>query len=152
MERTAYGATVTKLYKTFLATYLSVGSVIRVVLVNEDHGWPAFFCTDGNATVQKILEAFADLEPRLNKTSTMSNRSRGLDNNNCIAPGPSWRQPHSPTSIHIAILSLFLSYFNVHLSLVVNLGRLSRATPHLPHRDQSRAADRFALGETSMTL
>jgi len=31
-----------------------------VVLVKEDHGWYAFFCTDPNASVQDILEAFAD--------------------------------------------------------------------------------------------
>jgi hypothetical protein len=60
VECTVYGETVTKLYKTFLATYPPVGSMIRVVLVDEDHGWQAFFCTDPNATVQEILEAFAD--------------------------------------------------------------------------------------------
>jgi hypothetical protein len=31
-----------------------------VVLVREDHGWAAFFCTDAQATVQQILEAVAD--------------------------------------------------------------------------------------------
>ena len=50
----------TKTYKTFLATYPPVGCVIRVVLIKEDHGWYAFFCTDSNASVQEILEAFAD--------------------------------------------------------------------------------------------
>ncbi len=34
--------------------------MIRVVLVKEDHGWYAFFCTDPNASIQEILEAFAD--------------------------------------------------------------------------------------------
>ena len=57
---TLYGQTVTKTYKTFLATYRPVGGVIRVVLVQEEHGWFAFFCTDANASVQEILEAFAD--------------------------------------------------------------------------------------------
>ena len=57
---TLYGATVTKTYKTFLATYPPVGGVIRVVLVKEDHGWYAFFCTDPTASVVEILEAFAD--------------------------------------------------------------------------------------------
>ena len=57
---TVYGETTTKTYKTFLATYAPVGGVIRVVLVKEDHGWYAFFCTDPNASVQEILEAFAD--------------------------------------------------------------------------------------------
>ena len=55
-----YGKATTKTYKTFLATYAPVGGVIRVVLVKEDHGWYAFFCTDPNASVQEILEAFAD--------------------------------------------------------------------------------------------
>ena len=57
---TVYGETTTKTYKTFLATYAPVGGVIRVVLVKEDHGWYAFFCTDPNASVKEILEAFAD--------------------------------------------------------------------------------------------
>jgi hypothetical protein len=35
---TEYGVTVTKLYKTFLATYPPVGSMIRVFLVDEDYG------------------------------------------------------------------------------------------------------------------
>jgi hypothetical protein len=34
--------------------------VIGVVLVQEDHGCFAFFCTDPQATVVEILEAFAD--------------------------------------------------------------------------------------------
>lgn len=57
---TVYGEETTKTYKTFLATYRPVGGMIRVVLVKEDHGWHAFFCTDPNACVQEILEAFAD--------------------------------------------------------------------------------------------
>ncbi len=55
-----YGQTVSKTYKTFLATYPPVGGVIRVVLVKEDHGWYAFFCTAPDASVVEILEAFAD--------------------------------------------------------------------------------------------
>jgi hypothetical protein len=35
---TVYGETVTKLYTAFLATYPPVGSMIRVVLVDEDYG------------------------------------------------------------------------------------------------------------------
>ena len=46
VECLLYGETVTKTYKTFLATYPPVGGVIRVVLVNEDHGWLAFFFID----------------------------------------------------------------------------------------------------------
>lgn len=37
-----------------------MGGFVRVVLVKEEHGWYAFFCTDPNASVQEILEAFAD--------------------------------------------------------------------------------------------
>jgi hypothetical protein len=57
---TAYGQTVTKLYKTFLATYRPAGGVIRVVIVLEDHDWYPFFSTDPNATAVEIIEAFAD--------------------------------------------------------------------------------------------
>lgn len=57
---TLYGQEVAKTYKTFLATYPPAGGVIRVVLVKEEHGWAAFFCTDPTASVQEILEAFAD--------------------------------------------------------------------------------------------
>ena len=52
---TLYGEATTKTYKPFLATYAPVGGVLRVVLVKEDHGWYAFFCTDPNASVQEIL-------------------------------------------------------------------------------------------------
>jgi hypothetical protein len=57
---TVYGEATTKTYKTFLATYAPAGGVIRVVLVKEDHGWYAFFCTDPDAGIKDILEAFAD--------------------------------------------------------------------------------------------
>jgi len=57
---TLYGETVTKTYKTFLATWRPIAGVIRVVLVREDWGWEAFFCTNPDASVQEILEAFAD--------------------------------------------------------------------------------------------
>ena len=59
-EYTLYNKTVTKTYKTFLATYKPVGGVIRVVLVQEDHGCLAIFCTDPDATAVEILESFAD--------------------------------------------------------------------------------------------
>jgi hypothetical protein len=55
-----YNKTVTKTYKTFLATYKPVGGVIRVVLVKEDDGWVAYFCTLADATLAQILEAVAD--------------------------------------------------------------------------------------------
>jgi hypothetical protein len=54
-----YGKTITKTYKTFLATYAPVGGVIRVVLVREEN-WLAFFCTDPEATVEQILKAVVD--------------------------------------------------------------------------------------------
>jgi hypothetical protein len=60
IECTVYGKPSVKRYKTFLASYAPVGGTIRVVLVREDHGWFAFFCTDPVAGVQEILEAFAD--------------------------------------------------------------------------------------------
>lgn len=55
-----YGETVRKRYKTFLATWRPAGGVIRVVLVREDHGWRAYFCTDASASVADILELVAD--------------------------------------------------------------------------------------------
>jgi hypothetical protein len=57
---TVYGKPSVKNYKTFLATYAPADGVIRVALVQEEHGWYAFFCTDPLASVQEILEAFAD--------------------------------------------------------------------------------------------
>jgi hypothetical protein len=60
IECVLYNQTVTKTYKTFLATYVPAGGIIRVVLVKEDHGWFALFATDPNASVAEILEAFAD--------------------------------------------------------------------------------------------
>jgi len=57
---TVYGEAMTKIYKTFLATYRPVGGVIRVVLVKEEHGWYAFFSTDPMVSVKDILEALAD--------------------------------------------------------------------------------------------
>jgi hypothetical protein len=57
---TVYGKTVTKRYKTFLATYRPVGGPIRVVIVQEAHDWYPFFSTDPNATAVEIIEAFAD--------------------------------------------------------------------------------------------
>ena len=55
-----YGKATKKKYKTFLATYKPVGGVIRVVLVQERKSWVAFFCTQADATVAQILEAYAD--------------------------------------------------------------------------------------------
>ena len=50
----------TKTIKTFLATWKPAGGLIRVVLVKEDDGWVAFFCTRAAATAEEVLEAAAD--------------------------------------------------------------------------------------------
>jgi hypothetical protein len=55
-----YGERVTKTIKTFLATWRPAGGVIRVVLVQEEAGWVAFFATKPEATAEEILEAAAD--------------------------------------------------------------------------------------------
>ena len=60
VECTVYGEHSIKNTKTFLATYRPVGGVIRVVLVKEERGWFALFCTDPAANVAEMLEAFAD--------------------------------------------------------------------------------------------
>ena len=59
-EFVLYRKTVAKTFKTFLATYKPAGGLIRVVLVREEDGWVAFFCTDPQATAAQILEAVAD--------------------------------------------------------------------------------------------
>jgi len=60
LEAVLYRERVTKTYKTFLATYKPAGGLIRVVLVQEDDDWVAYFCTDAQATPPAILEAVAD--------------------------------------------------------------------------------------------
>lgn len=55
-----YGRYETKTYKTFLATWPPAGGVIRVVLVKNDDGWVAYFCTDPDATAADILGLVAD--------------------------------------------------------------------------------------------
>jgi hypothetical protein len=60
IECLLYNEVVTKTCKTFLATYRPAGGIIRVVVVQEDHGWFALFSTDPNASVAEILEAFSD--------------------------------------------------------------------------------------------
>ena len=55
-----YGEEVTKTVKTFVATWRPAGGAIRVVIVAEDDGWLAFFCTDPDATAEEVLEAVAD--------------------------------------------------------------------------------------------
>jgi hypothetical protein len=60
IECVLYGRTVTKKYKTFLATYHPACGMIRVVIVQEPDGCEFFFSTDPEVGVQEILEAFAD--------------------------------------------------------------------------------------------
>jgi hypothetical protein len=60
IQCTQYGTTLTKKYKSFLATYRPACGMIRVVMVQEPDGCEFFFCTDPEARVQEILEAFAD--------------------------------------------------------------------------------------------
>jgi hypothetical protein len=60
VECTLYNQPTVKSYKTFLATYRPACGQIRVVLVKEDHGWFALFCTDPSASAKEILQAFAD--------------------------------------------------------------------------------------------
>lgn len=59
-EMTLYGKSMTKNYKTFLATWKPAQGVIRVVLVKEDAGWLAFFCTAPDAAASEILDMVAD--------------------------------------------------------------------------------------------
>jgi hypothetical protein len=55
-----YGAKVVKTIKTFLATWRPAGGCIRVVIVREERGWLAYFCTDPTVTAAAILEVMAD--------------------------------------------------------------------------------------------
>lgn len=55
-----YGKEVTKQVKVFLATWRPAEGLILVVLVKEEDGWLAFFCTDVKATAAEVLEAMAD--------------------------------------------------------------------------------------------
>ncbi len=55
-----YGAQVVKQAKTFLATHRTFGGAIRVVIVKEKTGPQFFYCTDINASVTEVIEAFAD--------------------------------------------------------------------------------------------
>jgi hypothetical protein len=60
VECVQYGRKVKKTIKTFLATWRPAGGLIRVVLIKEEEGWVAFFCTKADASVVEILEAAAD--------------------------------------------------------------------------------------------
>jgi len=54
-----YRREVTKQVKTFLATWRPAGGVIRVVLVQEEEGWRAYFSTDATMTAAQVLEKAA---------------------------------------------------------------------------------------------
>jgi hypothetical protein len=60
LECWQYGGPVVKQVKTFLATWRPTGGVIRVVIVREDRGWLAYFCTDPTVSAAAILEVMAD--------------------------------------------------------------------------------------------
>ena len=60
VECVQYGQKVVKTVKTFEATWRPAGGRIRVVIVKEEDGWLAFFCTEVAALAAEILEAAAD--------------------------------------------------------------------------------------------
>lgn len=60
VECVQYGKRVTKTIKTFEATWQPAGGRIRVVIVREDDGWLAYFCTDPAMAAAAVLEAMAD--------------------------------------------------------------------------------------------
>ena len=61
-----YGQRVVKTIKTFEATWRPAGGRIRVVLVREDTGWLAYFCSEPAVTAATILEwAWARAEDEL---------------------------------------------------------------------------------------
>jgi hypothetical protein len=55
-----YGAVKRQRLKTFLATWRPAGGLIRVVLVQTDDGWRAYFSTDTTMTAQAIVETAGD--------------------------------------------------------------------------------------------
>jgi DDE superfamily endonuclease len=55
-----YGERVVKTIKTFEATWRPAGGRIRVVIVREDEGWLAYFCTTPTVLAAEVLEAMAD--------------------------------------------------------------------------------------------
>lgn len=55
-----YGRVEDVTYKTFLATWAPAGGVIRVVLVKNEAGWVAYFCSEPDATAADILGLVSD--------------------------------------------------------------------------------------------
>jgi hypothetical protein len=60
VECVQYGKKVVKTIKTFAATWRPAGGRIRVVIVREEDGWLAYFCTDPTVTAAAILETMAN--------------------------------------------------------------------------------------------
>lgn len=60
VECQQYGQKVVKTIKTFVATWRPARGEIRVVLIKEEKGWLAFFCTKADASASEILETAAD--------------------------------------------------------------------------------------------
>lgn len=59
--KTTAGRVVTKVVKSFLATWEPAGGAIRVVIIKEDDGsWRAYLCTDPEASVETIVQATLD--------------------------------------------------------------------------------------------
>ena len=59
LECVQYGVRVVKTVKSFLATWRPAGGVIRVVIVREETGWLAYFCTDPTVSAADVLEMMA---------------------------------------------------------------------------------------------
>jgi hypothetical protein len=60
VECVQYGERVRKAVKSFEATWRPAGGRIRVVVVREDDGWLAYFCTDPAVSAAVVLEVMAD--------------------------------------------------------------------------------------------
>jgi len=60
VECAQYGARVRKAVKTFEATWRPAGGRIRVVIVREEDGWLAYFCSDPAVSAAVVLEVMAD--------------------------------------------------------------------------------------------
>jgi DDE superfamily endonuclease len=60
VECAQYGERVCKTVKTFEATWRPAGGRIRVVIVREDDGWLAYFCSDPAVSAAVVLEVMAD--------------------------------------------------------------------------------------------
>ena len=59
--RTTTGRSVTKRFKSFLATWRPAGGVVRVVILKEaDGSWRAFLCSEATAEVEAIVQAIGD--------------------------------------------------------------------------------------------